>query len=89
MTFPPATRTRTHAEQRWRSTVRDAVQAIVGEFVATRCSPALQSAGLTIASEVLTEFVDGGKCVRSTFMYLGWLCGADDDDAALRAAAQA
>jgi geranylgeranyl diphosphate synthase, type I len=86
-TLPPATRTRTHAEQRWRSTVRDAVQATVAEFVATRCSPALQSAGLTVASEVLTEFVDGGKCVRSTFMYLGWLCGADDDDAALRAAA--
>ena len=27
----------------------------------------------------LMGFVDGGKCVRSTFMYLGWLCGADDD----------
>ena len=22
------------------------------------------------------EFVAGGKCLRSTFMYLGWLCGA-------------
>ena len=26
------------------------------------------------------------ECLRSTFMYLGWLCGADPDDAALRAA---
>ena len=32
-------------------------------------------------------FVGGGKCLRSTFMFLGWLCGADAVDAALRAAA--
>ena len=32
-------------------------------------------------------FVDGGKYVRSTFMYLGWLCGAPEDEAALRASA--
>ena len=79
--------TRTHAGQHWRSSVRDAVQAIVREFVATQCAPDLQPAGLTVAADVLGDFVDGGKCVRSTFMYLGWLCGADDDDAALRAAA--
>jgi geranylgeranyl diphosphate synthase type I len=63
------------------------VQAIVDDFVAVRCAPELQAAGIGIASEVLRDFVAGGKCVRSTFMYLGWLCGAGDDDAALRAAA--
>ena len=71
----------------WRSTIRDAVQAIVDDFVALRCVPELQAAGIHIGSEVLGMFVDGGKCVRSTFMYLGWLCGADDDDTALQAAA--
>ena len=71
----------------WRSTIRGAVQAIVADFVTCRCAPELQAAGIDIAAEVLRDFVDGGKCVRSTFMYLGWLCGAEDDDAALRAAA--
>jgi geranylgeranyl diphosphate synthase, type I len=60
---------------------------MVDDFVARRCAPELQAAGIHIASEVLLDFIDGGKCVRSTFMYLGWLCGADDDVAALRAAA--
>jgi geranylgeranyl diphosphate synthase type I len=40
-----------------------------------------------VAGSILTDFVDGGKYVRSTFMYLGWLCGAPEDDAALRASA--
>ena len=71
----------------WRSTTRRAVQVIVDDFVALRCAPELQAAGIGIASELLRDFVGGGKCVRSMFMYLGWLCGADDDAAALRAAA--
>ena len=33
------------------------------------------------------EFVAGGKCLRSTFMYLGWLSVALVSDAALWAAA--
>ncbi|MFD6159863.1 polyprenyl synthetase family protein [Nocardia sp. NPDC060256] len=36
---------------------------------------------------ILRQYAIGGKCVRSTFMYLGWLCGAEPDPAALRAAA--
>jgi geranylgeranyl diphosphate synthase type I len=67
--------------------MRRSVQRTVTEFVNTRCAPELQAAGVDIAADVLREFVDGGKCVRSTFMYLGWLCGADHDEAALRAAA--
>lgn len=75
------------AGEHWRSAVRRAVRGIVAEFVDTRCAPELQAAGVDIAADVLRDFVDGGKCVRSTFMYLGWLCGADHDPAALRAAA--
>src|SRR5215213_4278941 len=73
--------------QRWRDSTRRAVQGIVHEFLTMRSEPELQAAGVGIAGEVLREFIDGGKCVRSAFMYLGWLCGADDDFAALRAAA--
>lgn len=73
--------------EHWRGALRRAVQGIVAEFVDTRCAPELQAAGIDIAADVLRDFVDGGKCVRSTFMYLGWLCGADHDPAALRAAA--
>jgi len=72
---------------RWRATTRGAVQAVIDDFVTMRCGPELHSAGIGVASEVLRDFVAGGKCVRSTFMYLGWLSGADEDDAALRAAA--
>jgi geranylgeranyl diphosphate synthase, type I len=71
----------------WRSATRRAVQAIVGDFVDRRCAPELHAAGVDIAAQVLRGFLEGGKCVRSMFMYLGWLCGADDDVAALRAAA--
>ncbi|MCW1959862.1 MAG: polyprenyl synthetase family protein [Mycobacterium sp.] len=64
--------------------------AHVADFVETRCVPQLARTGVDIAPEVLAQFVDGGKCLRSTFMYLGWLCGSgrsDDSDAAVRAAA--
>ena len=71
----------------WRGDLRDTVLAMVSDFVRNRCALALQGTGVDIVSDVLIKFVDGGKCLRSTFMYLGWLCGADDDTAALRAAA--
>jgi geranylgeranyl diphosphate synthase type I len=60
---------------------------IVADFVDQRCAPQLRAAGVDVAVEVLGDYVDGGKCFRSTFMYLGWRCGAADDDTALRAAA--
>ncbi len=40
-----------------------------------------------VAGDILMDFFNGGKCLRSTFMCLGWLCGAAPSDAALRAAA--
>ncbi|KAA0092784.1 polyprenyl synthetase family protein [Mycolicibacterium sp. P1-18] len=67
--------------------VRGAVQALLADFVATECLPQLDGTGVAAASQVLSDFLDGGKYVRSTFMYLGWLCGAEEDESALRASA--
>ena len=47
----------------------------------------LRGAGVDVAADVLVGFVGSGKCLRSTFMFLGWLCGAEPSHAALRAAA--
>jgi geranylgeranyl diphosphate synthase, type I len=74
-------------DAQWCDATRRVVHRTIDEFVDTRCVPDLQGAGIDIAADVLREFVSGGKCVRSTLMYLGWLCGADHDQAALRAAA--
>ena len=71
----------------WRAGVRQAVLSRVVEFVADRCAADLDEAGLGAAGDILLEFVLGGKCLRSTFMYLGWLCRALPSDTALRAAA--
>jgi geranylgeranyl diphosphate synthase type I len=71
----------------WRSDVRRAVLRRVAEFVAERCAQDLRGAGLEVVADVLINFVAGGKCLRSTFMYLGWLGGAMPSDAALGAAA--
>lgn len=70
----------------WRNGVRRRVSAIIGDFVETRCLPQLTPTGVDISGDVLLQSLNGGKCLRSTFMYLGWLCGAEPDDAALRAA---
>lgn len=72
---------------RWRTDVRRAVLRRVAGFVAERCTTELGGAGVEVAGDILTEFVAGGKCLRSTFMYLGWLVGAMPSDAALTAAA--
>ena len=75
----------------WRTGVRQAVRRHVTGFVTERCVPQLSGTNVDIAGDVLVDFVGGGKCLRSTFMYLGWLCGSDGDPdadmAALRASA--
>jgi geranylgeranyl diphosphate synthase, type I len=71
----------------WRSNVRKAVLDSVDEFVADRCAADLRGAGVDVAADVLVGFVGGGKCLRSTFMFLGWLCGAEASHAALHASA--
>lgn len=71
----------------WRSGIRDAVCDAVTCFVAERGADQLGMTGVEVTGDVLRSFLTGGKCLRSTFMYLGWLCGQDEDPAALRAAA--
>lgn len=71
----------------WRSNVRRMVLGDLADFVAARRVGELVDARIDAAGDILVEFVSAGKCLRSTFVYLGWLCGASPDDAALRAAA--
>ena len=73
----------------WRAGVRRAALEHVAEFVQSQCVPQLERTGVDISAEVLAGFLDGGKCLRSTFMYLGWLCGAGTDPAADEAALRA
>ena len=91
---PPHQRTREHRNQSLtvvpaslRADIRDLVRAHLTDFVANQCLAELAGANVDVAGAVLSGFVDGGKYVRSTFMYLGWLCGAQEDRAALRASA--
>jgi geranylgeranyl diphosphate synthase, type I len=81
-TQPPGTRFHT-----WQQQLKQMAGEAVAEFVSAKCTAELADTGVDIASDVLSQFISGGKCLRSTFMYLGWLCGADDDEAALRASA--
>lgn len=71
----------------WRTALRHTVLAKLTEFVSAHSAESLGECGVAAAGPILSEFVDGGKCLRSTFMYLGWLCGARDSDAALSASA--
>jgi len=76
-----------YAYRTWRSKVRLAVLAALEDFVAARSTNELDGAGFDAAGDILVKFVSGGKCLRSVFMYLGWLCGAAPSPAALSAAA--
>jgi geranylgeranyl diphosphate synthase type I len=71
----------------WRASLREAALDRVAEFIVGRGVAALDAVGIDAAGQILVEFVSGGKCLRSTFMYLGWLCGEPPSDVALRAAA--
>ncbi|UXA08567.1 polyprenyl synthetase family protein [Mycobacterium sp. SMC-2] len=70
----------------WRSGVRQAVLAHLAAFIEPRRGE-LEGARIDAAGDILMAFASGGKCLRSTFVYLGWLCGAAPSGAALRAAA--
>lgn len=71
----------------WHAAVRGSVLEAVAEFLDARCARALADTGVDIADPVLRTLVTDGKCLRSTYLYLGWLCGADAGGAAVRAAA--
>ncbi|MGV9614437.1 polyprenyl synthetase family protein [Nocardia xishanensis] len=70
--------------ERWRVDVRGRVLAELVGFLRDLRIDELNSWGV---EDILVQYVTGGKCLRSTLMYLGWLCGAEPDGAALRAAA--
>ena len=73
---------------RWREGVREQAAAALEGFVRDRCAEHVRGIpGGDLVSELLASSTSGGKYVRSTFTYLGWLCGAGESDAALRAAA--
>jgi geranylgeranyl diphosphate synthase type I len=72
---------------RWRTAVREQAETVLVTFVRDRCDERVRGIpGADFVSGLLTSYMGGGKYVRSMFMYLGWLCGAGDSDAALRAA---
>ncbi|HLH82938.1 MAG TPA: polyprenyl synthetase family protein [Trebonia sp.] len=74
---------------RWRQGIRQRARAMLAEFVRDRCAEHVRGVpGAELVAGLLGEYVAGGKYLRSTFAYIGWLCGgAGDSDAALRAAA--
>ncbi|MFY9934941.1 MAG: polyprenyl synthetase family protein [Streptosporangiaceae bacterium] len=73
---------------RWLGQLRQQVAAVLAAYVRDRCAEYVRDVpGAGFVTDLLTEFVAGGKYVRSTFTYLGWLSGAAGSDAAVRAAA--
>jgi geranylgeranyl diphosphate synthase, type I len=73
---------------RWQEGVRERAGAALDSFVRDRCDEYVRGIpGADFVTQLLGSYLSGGKCVRPTFTYLGWLCGADESDAALQAAA--
>jgi geranylgeranyl diphosphate synthase type I len=74
---------------RWQQGIRRRTRVMLADFVRDRCAEHVRDVpGAEFAAGLLGEYVVGGKYMRSTFAYLGWLCGGvGDSDAALRAAA--
>ena len=73
---------------RWLADVRHRVAGVLAAFVRDRCAEHVHDVpGAQFVTDLLGEFVAGGKFVRSTFTYLGWLSGAGESEAARRAAA--
>ena len=72
----------------WLEQLRRQVTAVLTGYIRDRCAEYVRDVpGAAFVSDLLTEFVPGGKYVRSTFTYLGWLSGAAASRAAVRAAA--
>ena len=72
----------------WLDQLRQQVAAVLTAFVQDRCAEYVRDVpGAGFVTDLLAEFVPGGKYVRSTFTYLGWLSGTMGNGAAVRAAA--
>ncbi|WP_245713630.1 polyprenyl synthetase family protein [Nocardia vaccinii] len=74
----------TEGVARWRAAVRDRVLTELDTFLRRNRIGSVR--GIAV-DDIARRYVAGGKCLRSTFMYIGWLCGEAPDAAALRAAA--
>ncbi|MGV9675610.1 polyprenyl synthetase family protein [Nocardia sp. NPDC003482] len=70
----------------WCERVRGEVERAVREFVAARCREHLGADGTAVLGEVITEFVRGGKYLRSAFLAAGWSTAAPETGATHRAA---
>ncbi|MEU0541388.1 polyprenyl synthetase family protein [Nocardia sp. NPDC005978] len=70
--------------ENWHSDTRTRVLAELADFLRQARVKELPDVGV---DEVLAQYAIGGKCLRSGFMYLGWLCAGAPDAAAVRAAA--
>lgn len=74
----------------WLDGVRDRVAEHVREFVRARCACHVRALpDPDFVADLLAEFSTGGKYLRSTFTYLGWLSAGEPGDSALRAAGSA
>ncbi|WP_436838522.1 polyprenyl synthetase family protein [Nocardia nova] len=69
---------------RWRSAVRTRVLSELEVFLDGNH---IDPIGGIAVDDIARHYLTGGKCLRSSFMYLGWLCGAAPSTAAVRAAA--
>ena len=93
-TAPPDSLDAVDELERWLAQLHRRVSVVLTGFVRDRCAEYVYGVpGADFLTGLLTEFVPGGKYVRSTFTYLGWLSGSGDQnvseqlDAPLRAAA--
>ncbi|MEV6905088.1 polyprenyl synthetase family protein [Amycolatopsis sp. NPDC051372] len=72
----------------WLTALGGEFFAHVDGFVGARCAEQFGGRGEgALAVTALPEFVRGGKFLRPMFAYVGWCCGAPEDDAAVRAVA--
>jgi geranylgeranyl diphosphate synthase type I len=61
------------------------VKASVSRFTRRCCEEHFTAPDTAVLGEVLNDFVAKGKYLRSTFAYLGWLCGQPESTAAAQA----
>lgn len=67
--------------------MRRRIAAHIRDFLHDRCTRDLDGMPDTEhITELFSDFLTGGKYLRSMFTYLGWRSGAPDSDSALRAA---
>jgi geranylgeranyl diphosphate synthase, type I len=69
----------------WLGTHVAGVKASVSEFTHRCCEEHFTAPDTDVLGQVLNDFVARGKYLRSTFAYLGWLCGQPESTAAAQA----